>query len=119
MRDLRWVDAVDVEDLWQGDILDVEVDADQVLIVHHLDGTIKAFQGICPHQEVLLADGKWDEDKGILVCPGHNWEFDLTSGTGVNPEGCRLYEYPVQVVDGSVQVGIPQDGTSHYNRCTG
>lgn len=113
---LRWVEVPEAQDLWEGDLIDAEVDGEQVLIVHHLDGSFAAYQGLCPHQEVLLADGKWDEEAVTLECSGHSWLFDLKTGAGVNPAGCRLYQYPVEVADGVVRVGIPQDGLIHYNR---
>jgi toluene monooxygenase system ferredoxin subunit len=114
--EIRWANAASIDDLWEGDILDVEVDDEQVLLVHLDGGSIKAFQGMCPHQEVLLADGKWDADTGSLTCPGHSWEFDLNTGAGVNPAGCRLFEYAVQVVSDEIRVGIPQDGQRHHHR---
>ena len=113
---ILWVTAAASDDLWEGDILDIEVAGEQVLLVHVLDGPVRAFQGMCPHQEVLLADGKWDPDTNRLQCPGHSWEFDLTSGAGVNPAGCQLYEYPVRVEDDHIVLGIPEDGTRHHNR---
>lgn len=100
-----WVDALPLGELWEGDIADVEIDGRAVLLVHHLDGGVRAFQGMCPHQEVLLADGDWDEEKGTIICPGHRWEFDLFSGAGINPDDCRLVEYPVQIADDQIQVG--------------
>ena len=113
---IRWVTAATGDDLWEGDLLDVEVDGEQVLLVHVLDGPVKAYQGMCPHQEVLLADGTWDPDTNRLLCPGHKWEFDLTNGSGLNPTGCQLYEYPVRVEDDRIVLGIPEDGTRHHNR---
>ncbi len=112
----HWHDVPDAAQLWEGDLVDAEVAGEQVLIVHHLDGSFAAYQGLCPHQELLLADGKWDEETGVLACPGHDWEFNLKTGEGVNPAGCRLFRYPVQAEDGHVRIGIPQDGRSHYNR---
>ena len=114
--DIRWVKAADADDLWEGDILDVEVEGEQVLLVHAFDTPVKAFQGMCPHQEILLADGKFDPDTNRLLCPGHNWEFDLADGSGVNPQGCQLYEFAVKVDDDEIVVGIPQDGARHHNR---
>jgi toluene monooxygenase system ferredoxin subunit len=114
--DVRWVDALPLRELWEGDIADVDCAGEPVLLVHLVGGTVKAYQGLCPHQEVLLADGKWDEDTGVLLCGGHSWEFDLASGAGINPAGCRLYEYPVRVAGDQVEIGIPQDGRTHYNR---
>ncbi|WP_088287588.1 Rieske 2Fe-2S domain-containing protein [Kineosporia sp. A_224] len=113
---VRWVNAADVGDLWEGDVLDVEVDDEQVLLVHLEGGPVKAYQGMCPHQEVLLADGEWDPDTNVLVCPGHRWEFDMATGKGLNPVGCQLYEFAVQVVSDEIRVAVPQDGVRHHNR---
>lgn len=55
--EVKWVEVPEAQDLWEGDLVDAEIDGEQVVIVHHLDGTYAAFQGMCPHQEVLLADG--------------------------------------------------------------
>ncbi|GAB2985084.1 Rieske 2Fe-2S domain-containing protein [Amycolatopsis acidiphila] len=114
---VQWFDVPEAEGLWEGDLIDAEVAGEQVLVVHHLDGSFAAYQGLCPHQEILLADGKWDEEKSTLTCSGHDWEFDLKDGSGINPSGCRLYRYPVEADGGVVRVGIPQDGQIHYNRC--
>jgi toluene monooxygenase system ferredoxin subunit len=113
---LHWHDVPDAAELWEGDLVDAEVAGEQVLIVHHLDGSFAAYQGLCPHQELLLADGKWDEETGVLSCVGHHWEFDMRTGDGINPAGCRLFRYPLEAADGRVRIGIPQDGRSHYNR---
>ena len=116
MTEVRWVKAADADELWEGDILDVEVEGEQVLLVSMLDGPLKAYQGMCPHQEVLLVDGDWNGDTNRLQCPGHKWEFDMTTGAGTNPEGCQLYEYFVKVEGDDIILGIPQDGTRHHNR---
>jgi toluene monooxygenase system ferredoxin subunit len=117
--DVRWFDAVEVAELWEGDLLDVEVGGEEVLLVHLDGGQIRAYQGMCPHQEISLADGKWDVDTSALVCSGHSWEFDLRTGEGINPQGCQLFSFPVQVVEDTVRVGVPQDGQRHYNRFAG
>jgi toluene monooxygenase system ferredoxin subunit len=113
---VTWVSVASTDDFWEGDVLDVEAEGEPVLLVHLLGGTVKAFQGVCPHQEVLLADGAWDAEKATLLCTGHNWQFDLAGGVGLNPAGCRLYEYPVRLVGDEVVVGIPQDGERHHLR---
>jgi toluene monooxygenase system ferredoxin subunit len=114
--DVLWVTAATTDDLWEGDILDVEVEGEQVLLVYEMDGPVRAYQGMCPHQEVLLADGNWDVDTNRLQCPGHKWEFDMTTGAGINPAGCQLYEYPVKLEGDDIVLGIPQDGARHHNR---
>ena len=116
MTEVQWADAMSLDELWEGDITDVELQGEQILLVHHEGGEVRAFQGMCPHQEVLLADGNWNETSGVLECPGHNWQFDLRTGDGVNPTGCRLYQYPARVEEDRIQVGIPHDGIRHHNR---
>jgi toluene monooxygenase system ferredoxin subunit len=115
--DVVWVDVPEATDMWQGDLLDVTVQGEAVLLVRHLDDTFTAYQGLCPHQELLLSEGGWEPDEGYLSCVGHNWEFDLRTGEGINPAGCRLYRYPVAREGDAVRIGVPQDGDPHYNRC--
>jgi toluene monooxygenase system ferredoxin subunit len=114
--ELSWECVAEVGELLEGDLVDLEVAGEQVLIAYPFDGEIRAFQGLCPHQEVLLADGSWDPESGRLVCAGHAWELDLRTGSSVNPAGCELYEFPVRVRDGRVEVGVPRDGQRHYRR---
>lgn len=116
MSDTQWHEVADLADFWEGEIFDFELDGEEVLLVHLDGGGIRAYQGMCPHQEISLADGDWDVDSGILLCTGHNWEFDMKSGEATNPLGCVLYEYPVKIVGEKVKVGVPQDGERHYNR---
>jgi toluene monooxygenase system ferredoxin subunit len=116
---VRWEDAADLGELWEGDVLDVEVAGEHVLLVRLPGGEVRAYQGLCPHQKMLLADGDFDADSGVLVCMGHLWEFDLRAGVSINPAGCPLYTYSVEVAGDRVKVGIPQDGLRHCNRGQG
>jgi toluene monooxygenase system ferredoxin subunit len=43
------------------------------------------------------------------------WQFNLSTGQGVNPQGCQLYRYPVKVEDKTISVGIPQGGQARDN----
>ncbi|WP_328361554.1 Rieske 2Fe-2S domain-containing protein [Mycobacterium sp. NBC_00419] len=116
--DLRWYDVADADEVWEGEVLDFEVGGEEVMVAHLLGGDLRAFQGMCPHQEISLLDGEWDADTSELTCGGHAWVFDLRTGKGVNPAGCQLFQYAVRVADDKIQVGVPQDGRRHYNRDT-
>jgi toluene monooxygenase system ferredoxin subunit len=115
--EIVWVEATTLDDLWEDEILRVDVLGEPVLLVHLTGGALRAYQGNCPHQQLSLDDGEWDPDEGQLVCSGHHWRFDLVEGVGINPAGCRLYAYPVELDGDVVRVGVPQDGQRHYNRC--
>jgi len=103
---LEWIAVVTLDNLWEGEVTDVQVGDELILLVHLAGGDIRAYQGYCPHQKTTLADGKLDGH--ILTCAAHLWQFNLSTGEGVNPKGCQLYRYQVKVEDATISVGIPQ-----------
>jgi len=105
---LEWIPVATLGDLWEGDMTDVQVGDELILLVHLAGGDIRAYQGYCPHQKTTLADGKLDGH--ILTCAAHSWQFNLSTGEGVNPKGCRLSRYQVKVEASTISVGIPQGG---------
>jgi|SRR5579859_7015614 len=104
---IEWIEVATLDDLWGGDMLGVEVEGEQILLVYPDGGAIRAYKGLCPHQQALLADG--DLEKNILTCYGHNWQFDVTTGQGINPQNSRLYGYEVKLEGKGIYVGMPQD----------
>ena len=107
---VAWVKATTLDDLWEGDFVDAEVDGEVILILHKLGGELRAFQGMCPHQEILLADGQIDFERGTITCPAHEWQFGLDNGKGINPSDCRLFQYEVRLEGSDVMIGVPTDG---------
>jgi toluene monooxygenase system ferredoxin subunit len=111
---LAWIEVATLDDLWEGEVTDVQVGDELILLVHLAGGEIRAHQVRCPHQRTALADGHIDGP--LLTCAAHLWQFNLSTGQGVNPQGCQLYRYRVKVEDATISVGIPQDGQSHSHR---
>ena len=92
-----------LDDLWEGDMIGHDVAGQAIVLLYPVGGKVVAIQGSCPHQEFSLAEGEFDGEK-ILTCSAHVWQFDVTTGLGVNPEGCELATYPVKVEDNKVYV---------------
>lgn len=84
-----------VDDLWEGEMEPFTVNGHEIVLVCAEGGNVKAFQGICPHQDIPLAEGKFDGQK--IICRAHLWQFDACSGKGINPDDCALAEYPVKL----------------------
>lgn len=96
--------VADFDELWAGEMLEVEVAGVKVLLVHTEDGEIQAVQARCPHQGVALCRG---ELKGsTIVCPAHRWELDACTGRGLNPGHAELALYPTKVEDGQIYVSV-------------
>jgi toluene monooxygenase system ferredoxin subunit len=78
------------------------IDGREVLVVRDARGSLRAFDGLCPHEDTPLVDG--DFDGAVLTCLNHLWSFDATTGRGINPPSCRLTQYALKVEDDDVYV---------------
>jgi toluene monooxygenase system ferredoxin subunit len=91
-----------LDDLWEGEMESFEIGGQEVLLVSPEGGEVRAFQGVCPHQDIPLVEGKFDGK--VIVCRAHQWIFDGATGKGINPGDCKLAEYPVRIEDGEIYV---------------
>ncbi len=80
-------------------------DRDRVCVVTGTDGRPQALLDRCPHRDIALSGGIVRE--GRLVCPGHFWRFDLTTGRRTDRPEHAVTLYPTRVVDGWVQALLP------------
>jgi toluene monooxygenase system ferredoxin subunit len=96
--------ACSLDDLWEGDMFEAEVGGQVVLLIWPEGGEIRAFQGVCPHQDIPLSEGKFDGH--VLTCRAHLWTFYANTGTGINPGDCKLAQYPVKVDGNDLYVAV-------------
>lgn len=80
----------------------VIVDQQLVVLAWPDQGVLKAFQGVCPHNNRPLAEDQFDGR--VLTCPVHGWTWDLNTGAALHPQESALAEYPVKVEDGIVYI---------------
>jgi len=104
-EDVSWIDLMDLDDLWIGDMIAVESVVGPLLVLN-IDGSICAYENRCPHLGGRLSDGEFAN--GVLVCPNHRWEFCALTGRGVNPTGPQLNRHPVRIVGGRILIGQRQ-----------
>lgn len=67
-------------------------------IVEH-EGALLAHSTVCPHWLGPIEDGPGED--GSLVCPWHDWSFDIRTGLSADGHNVRLYPAPSVVVDAS------------------
>ncbi|MGD0675067.1 MAG: Rieske 2Fe-2S domain-containing protein [Polyangiaceae bacterium] len=85
-----------------------EVGNVRVAVFHGRDGRVFATQAECPHRQGPLADGLLGGT--TLVCPLHEWTFDLMSGMALQG-GSGIRVYPVHVdAAGNLVIQVDDDG---------
>jgi 3-phenylpropionate/trans-cinnamate dioxygenase ferredoxin component len=95
------------EDLPNGERLFVEID-EAYLVVFNIAGDIYAIDDVCSHDDGPLGDG--DLEGHEVICPRHGARFDVRTGKALTlPAVEDISAYPVQIVDGKIQVGLPKD----------
>jgi len=92
--------------------------------VFNIEGEYYAILNNCPHQQGPLCEGevsrqiegefmglgkhveeKYSDDY-MVVCPLHNWAFDLEDGTHVGSEDVTVPTFDVVVEDGEVYLDL-------------
>jgi nitrite reductase/ring-hydroxylating ferredoxin subunit len=106
-----FVDLVEEDQLWDGEMESFDVGDEEVLVVK-VEGHIRAYNGICPHQSVSLVEGELED--GVVTCRAHEWQFDALTGQGVNPRDTCLARHDVRVVDGVIQVRLKTPATAQH-----
>jgi 3-phenylpropionate/trans-cinnamate dioxygenase ferredoxin subunit len=104
---LAELDVAPVEEFPPGSVKIVNA-GELAIGVFNCDGDLLAIEDRCSHDDGPLAEGDWEPDECIVVCPRHGSRFDIRSG---RPLTLPAYEpvdtYPVHVVDGMVRVVVP------------
>ena len=102
----RRIDAGPLVDLPEGTMQMHWVDGTEPVLVVHLDGVVRAVQGICSHEYFELDKGFLTA--GSLTCALHLSRFDLASGEPLDPPADEpLAVYAVTIEDGRIVVEYP------------
>ncbi len=82
----------------------VEHDGLELAVFLLPDDTVHVIDNSCPHASGNLSGGEMND--GIVSCPWHFWEFDLTTGICVDsPQAC-VGRYEAEIRDGWVMADL-------------
>ncbi len=103
--DSSWHPVATLADLDPDFPLGVELEGEPIGL--YLDGhQVFALEDVCPHASSLLSQGF--RDGGVIECPLHAAQFDITTGRCLNEIGGRdLRCFATRVVNGVVEVRLP------------
>jgi nitrite reductase (NADH) small subunit len=98
-----WLDVGDVADVVKRKKFVVGEGADAKVVIVR-DNCVYALDNVCIHKERELVKGVVLGDR--IVCPGHQWAFNLETGFEAKMERSQP-TYPVRVTeDGRVEVDV-------------
>ena len=80
------------------------VSAGRALCVANVDGTICVLDGTCPHEGGPLGEGTIEE--GRVVCPWHEYAFDVHTGAAHDDPGVKAEVFEAKVEDGELRVKL-------------
>jgi 3-phenylpropionate/trans-cinnamate dioxygenase ferredoxin subunit len=76
--------------------------------VYNVDGDLYAIEDRCSHDDGPLAEGDWEPDECVVICPRHGSRFDIRTGRALTlPAYLPVDTFPVHGRDGVVVVTVP------------
>ena len=95
------------DELTIGERLFVEID-EEPIVVFNIAGQFYAVGDVCSHDDGPVGDGELEGFE--VICPRHGARFDVRSGKVLSlPAIVDIPAYPVRVVDGQLEIGLPLD----------
>ncbi len=103
---LEFVQVAEENELPNGERLFVEIDEFEI-VVFNIAGKFFAIADVCSHDNGPVGDGEFESEFEI-ACPRHGARFDVRNGKAITyPAVVDIPAFPVRVVDGNIEVGIP------------
>jgi toluene monooxygenase system ferredoxin subunit len=96
--------VTEAEDMWNGDLVAASIAGTRIVLVK-IDDVVHAYADRCAHLGQPLSQGTLDGR--VLTCAAHHWQYDATTGAGVNPATACLARFAVSVENGQIFVDVP------------
>jgi 3-phenylpropionate/trans-cinnamate dioxygenase ferredoxin subunit len=104
---IQFIEIAPAAELPSGERLFVEIEG-KPLVVFNIAGQFFAIGDVCTHDDGPVGDGVLEGFN--VVCPRHGGEFDVQTGKALQlPAVVDIPAYPVKVVEGMIQVGVPKE----------
>jgi len=111
----EWVCLGRVEEVSQpGDYMAFDHVGEPIMIVHGLDGRIRALSNVCRHRGTVLTTGKGNAKS--FMCPYHHWAYDskgqllnaphLEKHEDFDSKKCKLPEFKCELWHGFIFISL-------------
>jgi 3-phenylpropionate/trans-cinnamate dioxygenase ferredoxin component len=95
-----------VEELPPGEVKIVRA-GELAVGVYNLNGEYYAIEDRCSHDDGPLAEGEFDVEEAVAICPRHGARFDIKTGRALSLPAYQPVEaFEVFVEDGLIKVRV-------------
>ena len=101
----EFVPVLEENELQEGSMKLVKVEGLPVLLIKQF-GQIYAIDNRCPHMGCMFSGGTLDGS--VIVCPCHDWRFDLKTGEYEEDPGMKLVSYKSKVESSKIWVRMDE-----------
>ncbi len=102
-----FLEIAPVSELPQGERLFVEIEG-KPIVIFNIGGQFFSIADVCSHDDGPVGEGRLEGFN--ITCPRHGAQFDIRTGKVVQmPAVVDIPAYPVRVVDGMIQLGVPKE----------
>jgi 3-phenylpropionate/trans-cinnamate dioxygenase ferredoxin subunit len=106
-QNLEYIAVGSIGELLDGQRLFVELD-DMLIVIMNINGQYYAIADVCSHDDGPVGEGNIEGFE--IICPRHGARFDVRTGRALTlPAFIDIPSYPVRLVDGNIEIGIPTD----------
>jgi nitrite reductase/ring-hydroxylating ferredoxin subunit len=106
MPEENYIPILSEKDLQEGQMKPFRVEGIPVLIIKQ-GGKIYAIDDRCPHMGCKFSGGNLDGN--VIICPCHDWRFNLETGEYEELPSYKLVTYPFKVEEGKIWVKVEED----------
>ncbi len=104
---IEYIDIAPASELPAGERLFVDIEGKPV-VIFNIAGQFFSIADVCSHDDGPVGEGRLEDY--TITCPRHGAQFDVRSGKVLQmPAVVDIPAYPVKVVNGMIQLGIPKE----------
>lgn len=102
----KYFRVVSVADFPLGERMFLEINGNPI-VIFSVGSDFIATGDICTHDNGEIGDGELVGEE--IICPRHGARFNINTGRAVSlPAVTGIPVYPVRIVEGYLEIGIPQ-----------
>ena len=103
---VKFLEIAPASELPDGERLFIEIGG-KPIVIFKIAGQLFSIADVCSHDDGPVGEGVLEGYN--ITCPRHGAQFDVRTGKVVQmPAVVDIPAYPVKVVDGMIQLGVPK-----------